>query len=290
MASYPITELFGEKLRAPAQRVPGARLGARGIDDRGALAHGHRGQGSAGRVRSLVRHGQRHRRDCCRCPAGSSGPRSLRPSRPAAPPNSPPPRWRPPGLPPRRTPSLPRLVRPIRPSGRRGGPDYRRQGGNARRCHPGNVLGGGDIASKNSGDSWIHVKGNGYLVEAYHGTVTARPGTTECGGRRRAGPVLRRHRSACRVARVGAHNRFRRNVLEVNASGVGIWLHNTAVPHGNVIACVNVVRGAAAGPSACNPTTTRRWAAPPDGGGARPAGRSRSRRSGRRRWPRARAT
>ena len=45
----------------------------------------------------------------------------------------------------------------------------------------GNDLGGDKIASKNSADSWIDVKGNGYLIDSNHGVTTPRPNTTECG-------------------------------------------------------------------------------------------------------------
>ena len=36
----------------------------------------------------------------------------------------------------------------------------------------GNYLGGDKIASKNSADSWIDVKGNGYLIDSNHGVTT----------------------------------------------------------------------------------------------------------------------
>jgi hypothetical protein len=37
---------------------------------------------------------------------------------------------------------------------------------------PGNYLGGDKIASKNSADSWIEIKGNGYLIDSNHGVTT----------------------------------------------------------------------------------------------------------------------
>ena len=36
----------------------------------------------------------------------------------------------------------------------------------------GNYLGGDKIASKNSADSWIEIKGNGYLIDSNHGVTT----------------------------------------------------------------------------------------------------------------------
>ncbi len=121
----------------------------------------------------------------------------------------------------------------------------------------GNVLGGDKIAAKNSADSWVDVKGNGYLIDANHGVTAPRPGTTTCGD-----PMQDPHsvqNPFCDGIQVhvvasgwGQDNTFSNNRLEVNAPGVGIWLQNTAVSLNNVIRCNNSVTGAGAGSYATN--------------------------------------
>jgi len=116
----------------------------------------------------------------------------------------------------------------------------------------GNDLGGDKIASKNSADSWIDVKGNGYLIDANHGVTTPRPNTTECGDPKgepdsAKNPFCDGFQVHVAVAGWGQDNTFTNNRLEVNAPGAGIWLQNTAVPLHNVIKCNNIVTGAEAG-------------------------------------------
>lgn len=121
----------------------------------------------------------------------------------------------------------------------------------------GNYLGGNKIASKNSADSWMDVKGNGYIVDANHGVTTPRPTRTECGDPKGDADSIKN--PFCDGIQVhvvldgwGQNNTFTSNVLEVNAPGAGIWLQNTAVPLHNVIKCDNQVTGAGAGAYATN--------------------------------------
>jgi hypothetical protein len=100
----------------------------------------------------------------------------------------------------------------------------------------GNVLDGAQIAGKNSADSWIDVKGNGYDIENNHGTHSLQDGIQV--------HVL--------VPGWGEMNKFSDNVLDVGGPGVGIWLQNSAVDQGNLITCDNVVSNAAAGDYATN--------------------------------------
>jgi len=120
----------------------------------------------------------------------------------------------------------------------------------------GNDLGGDKIASKNSADSWIDVKGNGYLIDSNHGVTAPRPDTTECGDPK--GDPGSTKNPFCEGMQVhvildgwGQRNTFTNNTLEVNAPGAGIWLQNTAVAV-NVIKCDNEVTGAQAGDYATN--------------------------------------
>jgi len=121
----------------------------------------------------------------------------------------------------------------------------------------GNFLGGDKIAGKNSADSWIDVKGNGYLIDSNHGVTSPRPNTTECGDPK--GDPNSTRNPFCEGIQVhvilagwGQHNTFSNNRLEVNAPGAGIWLQNTAIPLNNVIKCNNLVTGAGAGAYATN--------------------------------------
>jgi len=100
----------------------------------------------------------------------------------------------------------------------------------------GNTLDGAKIAGKNSADSWIDVKGNGYLIDDNLGTNSLQDGFQV--------HVL--------VYGWGEHNTFSRNRLDVQAPGVGIWLQNSAADKGNVIQCNNIVTNAVAGDYATN--------------------------------------
>ena len=120
-----------------------------------------------------------------------------------------------------------------------------------------NYLGGNRIASKNSADSWIDVKGNGYLIDSNHGVTDPRPTITGCGDPK--GDSGSDKNPFCDGMQVhvildgwGQNNTFTNNLLEVNAPGSGIWLQNTAVPLHNLIACSNEVTGARAGFYATN--------------------------------------
>jgi Right handed beta helix region len=120
-----------------------------------------------------------------------------------------------------------------------------------------NYLGGDRIQDKNSADSWIDVKGNGYLIEANHGHTSPRPLATSCGDPK--GDPSSAKNPFCDGLQVhvaapgwGSDNVFAGNVLDVNAPGVGIWLQNSAVGQRNIIRCDNVVSGAAAGNYATN--------------------------------------
>ena len=118
-----------------------------------------------------------------------------------------------------------------------------------------NDLGGDRIASKNSADSWIDVKGNGYLVEGNRGTTAPRPGATRCGDPTKnadANPFCDGIQVHVVIPGWGEGNTFARNVLAVNAPGAGIWLQNTAVGLHNVVSCDNLITGAAAGAIATN--------------------------------------
>lgn len=100
----------------------------------------------------------------------------------------------------------------------------------------GNFLEGSRLAGKNSADSWLDVKGNGYRIDANSGSNTLLDG-------------FEVHEA---VEGWGQGNVFENNRLAVRADGVGIWLQNSVVDAGNVIRCSNVVTGAAAGAFATN--------------------------------------
>jgi Right handed beta helix region len=115
----------------------------------------------------------------------------------------------------------------------------------------GNYLGGDKLASKNSADSWIEVKGNEYLIEGNHGVTTPRPAATRCGDPK--GDPNSNRNPFCDGIQVhvllpgwGEGNTLRANVLEVNSPGAGIWVNNTVAPT-TTITCDNRVVGAAAG-------------------------------------------
>lgn len=100
----------------------------------------------------------------------------------------------------------------------------------------GNFLDGSRLAGKNSADSWLDVKGNGYLIEANTGRSSLLDG-------------FEVHEA---VAGWGRNNVFNDNRLDVRAAGVGIWLQNSVAGAGNVVRCSNVVTAAAAGAYATN--------------------------------------
>ncbi|WP_322747753.1 MULTISPECIES: hypothetical protein [unclassified Frankia] len=81
------------------------------------------------------------------------------------------------------------------------------------------------------GDSWIDLKGNGWIVEKN----TGKPGGAIKDG-------IQEH-----VVKEGwgRHNIIRKNTLVVNAAGFGVYIHEKDL--GNVVGCDNQVVGAAAG-------------------------------------------
>jgi hypothetical protein len=130
-----------------------------------------------------------------------------------------------------------------------------------------NVLDGDGMSGENSADSWIDVKGNGYLIAGNHGehtSVTLHPSRYKnCDAPRSpkypdAGdaPFCNGFEVHTAVAGWGQDNVFTDNLLDVDANSgnqvVGIWLQNTAVGVGNVISCDNVVHGATVGDYAYN--------------------------------------
>lgn len=100
----------------------------------------------------------------------------------------------------------------------------------------GNYFDGAKIAGENSADSWIDVKGNGYLIENNEGVNALLDGMQV--------HVLKDG--------WGENNTFANNKIDVNADGVGIWIQNTAVDKNNVIRCNNDVKRAKAGNYATN--------------------------------------
>jgi hypothetical protein len=130
-----------------------------------------------------------------------------------------------------------------------------------------NLLDGDGVGGENSADSWIDVKGNGYLISDNHGvhtSVTLDPTRYKnCDAPRdprypdaKDAPFCNGFEVHTAVAGWGQDNQFAANVLDVDANTdnpvVGIWLQNTAVGVGNVIRCDNVVRGATVGDYAYN--------------------------------------
>lgn len=95
----------------------------------------------------------------------------------------------------------------------------------------GNFLDGSRLAGKNSADSWLDMKGNGYQIDANSGHDTLVDG-------------FEVHQA---VAGWGRDNTFENNQLSVGAAGVGIWLQRAVVDAGNVIGCSNGVTGAQSG-------------------------------------------
>jgi hypothetical protein len=90
-------------------------------------------------------------------------------------------------------------------------------------------LGAGMVASQTWVDSWVEVKGNGYLISDNRGDTALRDGFQ----------VFRQ------IEGWGNGNVFRNNVADVQASGYGFRVG--AGTTGNRIECVNSVRNAASG-------------------------------------------
>ena len=91
-----------------------------------------------------------------------------------------------------------------------------------------NVMDGSGMVNPDGADSWIDVKGNGYLLEGNRGENSPRDG-------------FQVHQA---VAGWGMDNVFRRNAAVVNAEGYGINVHTG---QGNLVACDNVAQNAGAG-------------------------------------------
>ena len=92
----------------------------------------------------------------------------------------------------------------------------------------GNTFDGADMTGSWA-DSWIDMKGNGWLVEGNHGTHALQDG-------------FQVHQA---VEGWGLDNVFRGNTAVVDADGYGFWLQKEVT--GNLVACDNVVEGAASG-------------------------------------------
>jgi hypothetical protein len=110
----------------------------------------------------------------------------------------------------------------------------------------GNWFDGDSIEGKNSADSWIDVKGNGYVIDQNHG-VHPDAGYSEGGVQ----AFLDGFEVHVALAGWGRDNVFSSNTLEVNAAGVGIWIQKEGVDAGNVVRCDNTVTGALGGNFGC---------------------------------------
>jgi hypothetical protein len=97
----------------------------------------------------------------------------------------------------------------------------------------GNVLDGSKLAGANFADSWMDVKGNGWLIEANRGTNA--PGSA----------LLDGYQVHQVVDGWGQANVFRANVGDVDAKGYGFDVDSKA--RGTIVTCDNVANGAAAG-------------------------------------------
>jgi hypothetical protein len=94
-----------------------------------------------------------------------------------------------------------------------------------------NVLEGDRMSGVHHGDSWVDVKGNGYLVADNIGEKT----------------LLDGFQTHVQLTGWGRNNVFRGNRLMVNGKGVGINIYKADASSGNVVACDNTVTGAAGG-------------------------------------------
>jgi Right handed beta helix region len=92
----------------------------------------------------------------------------------------------------------------------------------------GNTFDGADMTGSWA-DSWIDLKGNGWIVEKNHGTNALEDG-------------FQVHQA---LSGWGNDNIFRSNVAEVNGPGYGFWLQNGVT--GTKVMCSNTVTDAAQG-------------------------------------------
>jgi len=88
----------------------------------------------------------------------------------------------------------------------------------------GNVFDGSGLGGSKHNDSWVDVKGNGYLIQGNTGNATSRDG-------------FQTHRIADGW---GTGNVFRRNIIHLGGSG-GVGINDTV--GGNTISCDNEVTG-----------------------------------------------
>lgn len=86
------------------------------------------------------------------------------------------------------------------------------------------------MAGENSADSWVDVKGNGWLIEGNIGTNARLDG-------------FQTHVVANGW---GRENVFRANTARINSSGYGFRIHDARTT-GNVVSCGNVVTAAGEG-------------------------------------------
>lgn len=93
----------------------------------------------------------------------------------------------------------------------------------------GNVFDGTGMTGANYGDSWMDVKGNGYLITGNTGVNTLKD-------------AFQVHQA---VVGWGKNNVFENNFANVKASGYGFMLDGKST--GNVVRCNNVVQSAGAG-------------------------------------------
>jgi hypothetical protein len=91
-----------------------------------------------------------------------------------------------------------------------------------------NIFDGRGVTGANSADSWIDVKGNGYLIQRNSGTGSLKDG-------------MQTHDA---VSGWGSYNVFDANVLNVDGPGVGIAVAKNTI---NILRCNNQVSGAALG-------------------------------------------
>jgi hypothetical protein len=97
----------------------------------------------------------------------------------------------------------------------------------------GNTFDGAGMTGDHYADSWIDLKGNGYLVAGNRGEHT----------------LLDGFQTHVQLDGWGRGNSFRGNELHVNGDGMGINIHRGEVSSDNVVGCDNVVIGAGEGSS-----------------------------------------
>jgi hypothetical protein len=93
----------------------------------------------------------------------------------------------------------------------------------------GNTFNGDGISGANFADSWMDVKGNGYIVAESTGMGSPNDG----------------FQTHVAVDGWGNENVFSANIAEVNGPGYGFAIANDS--QGNIVRCDNVVKGAALG-------------------------------------------